>query len=148
MSVTGLYLRREWPRLRLGTAVTFVAGTLLAAGAIHICAILLVPTMAKSDGWSRLQPLAGDSRFAEIPVSSKTAVAGLDPTFLTGACRIDLSEAPASITVDARDRFWSLALYDPSGVIVFSLNDRTALDGRLDMIVANADQNAKLKENP
>ena len=67
---------------------------------------------------------------------------------MTGACQIDLSDAPASITVDARERFWSVALYDPSGVIVFSLNDRTALEGRLDMTVVDPAQNARLKQAP
>ena len=148
MSVLGVTWQREWPRLRFGGILTFAMGTFLAAGAIHICAILLVPMLAKSDGWSRLMPFAGDDRFTEIPSSASGGVAGLDPLFVNGACRIDLSEAPAGITVDARDRFWSVALYDPSGVIIFSLNDRTAVEGKLDMIVVDQEQNAKLKKAP
>jgi uncharacterized membrane protein len=145
MSAIGLARAREWPRLRLGGLATFVVGMLLAAGAIHICAILLVPTFAKSDGWSRISPFAGEDRFTEIPTG---AVAGLDPLFVTSACLLDLEDAPAGITVEARDRFWSVALYDPSGAIIFSLNDRTAIEGRLDMIVVNGAQNAKLKRAP
>lgn len=140
--------QREWPRIRFGGVLTFVMGIFLAAGAIHICAILLVPMFAKTDGWSRLLPFSGDNRFMEIPSSASGGVAGLDPLFVNGACRIDLSQAPAGITVDARDRFWSVALYDPSGVIIFSLNDRTAVEGKLDMIVVDQEQNAKLKKAP
>jgi uncharacterized membrane protein len=147
MSVLGISRGREWPRLRIGGVATFVVGTLLAAGAIHICAILLVPMFAKADGWSRLVPFAGEDRFTEVPASSGE-VAGLDPLFVTGACRLNLTEAPAGITVDARDRFWSVALYDPSGAIIFSLNDRTAIEGRLDMIVVDPAQSAKLKRAP
>jgi len=145
MSAIGLPRSWEWPRLRVGGVATFAVGTLLAAGAVHICAILLVPMLAKADGWSRLVPFAGEDRFTEIPTG---AVAGLDPLFVTGACKLDLEDAPAGITVEARDRFWSVALYDPSGAIAFSLNDRTAIEGRLDMIVVNASQNAKLKRAP
>lgn len=148
MSALGLARSREWPRLRLGGVATFVVGTLLAAGAIHICAILLVPMLAKADGWSRLVPFAGEDRFSEIPAGDSGGVAGLDPLFVNGACRLNLAEAPAGITVDARDRFWSVALYDPNGAILFSLNDRTAIEGRLDMIVVSAAQNAKLKRAP
>lgn len=148
MSSLGLTRSREWPRLRLGGVATFIAGTLLAAGAIHICVILLVPVFAQSDGWSRLSPFAGDDRFNEIPVADASKIAGLDPLFVNGVCRVDLAEDPKGITVEARDRFWSLALYDPSGAIVFSLNDRTALDGRLDMIVVDPDQSARLKRAP
>lgn len=140
----------EWPRFGLGGIVAFAVGALFLAGAIHICAILLVPVFAEEDGWSRLAPYAGENRFAEVPAATKTSpgVAGLDPLFVTSACRIRLDDAPASITVDASDRFWSLALYDPNGIIYFSLNDRTAVEGSLDMLVVNAEQNAILKGAP
>jgi len=120
----------------------------MAAGAIHIGAILLVPVYAREDGWSRLVPHAGEDRFTEVPVSAEGGVAGLDPLFVNAACRLNLGEAPAGITVDARDRFWSVALYDPNGAILFSLNDRTAIEGRLDMIVVSPAQNAELKRSP
>ncbi len=140
----------EWSPPRLGAVATFITGTALLAGAIHIIIILLVPYLAQADGWSRLAQYAGENTFAELPAngSANDGVAGLDPLFVNGACRLDISEAPASITVDARDRFWSVALYDPQGTIVFSLNDRTAVEGRLDMIVVNPLQNALLKDAP
>jgi uncharacterized membrane protein len=135
--------------LRLGGAVTFVVATLLLAGAVHICTILLVPVLATSDGWSRLDALAGEEQFAEtVAEESGADVPGLDPLFVNGACRIQLQDAPAAITTGADDRFWSLALYDPQGTIIFSLNDRTAVDGRLDMLVVNPTQNATLRLAP
>ena len=147
-----LGLPRHWelPRPRLSFVITFVMGTALLAGAVHIIVILLVPYLAQTDGWSRLAAHAGENAFAELPVggSDEGRVAGLDPLFVNGACRVDLSDAPAGIAVDARDRFWSLALYDPQGTIIFSLNDRTAVQGRLDMIVLDPVQNAQLRETP
>ncbi len=150
MSGLALTHRWNWPRLGIGGVLGFVAGVLFLAGAIHICAILLVPVFAEEDGWSRLAPYAGQEEFAEVPVATDQSdgVAGLDPLFVNGACHIQLGDAPASVTVDATDRLWSLALYDPKGVIVFSLNDRTAVAGGLDMIVANAAENAALKKAP
>lgn len=134
-------------RVPVGAPLAFLTGILLLAGTIHIGTILLVPAVAKSDGWSRLAAFAGQDRFAEIPVvGAGETVAGLDPLFVNGACRVQLGESPAGITVEARDRFWSLALYDRRGTIIFSLNDRTAVDGRLDMIVVNPAQNAELKK--
>lgn len=142
--------RRGWalPRLPIGAFAAYAVGIFMAAGAIHIGAILLVPVFAREDGWSRLLPFAGEDRFSEIPIRSDEGVAGLDPLFVNGACKLDLGDAPAGIAVDARDRFWSVALYDPSGAILFSLNDRTAVDGRLDMIVVNPAQNAEIKRVP
>jgi uncharacterized membrane protein len=127
----------------------FLAAVFFLAGAIHICVILLVPAYSETDGWSRLAASAGDEQFAEIPAAGgATAVAGLDPLFISSACRVRLADAPASIAVDARDRFWSLALYDPDGLIVFSLNDRTAIEGHLDMLVVSPEQNAQLRRSP
>ena len=136
----------KMPRIPVFGPVAFLVGILFLAGTIHIGAILLVPIMAKSDGWSRLASFAGEDRFTEIPVvgTGAPSVLGLDPLFVNGACRVELSESPATITVEARDRFWSLALYDRNGTIVFSLNDRTAVEGRLDMVVVNPAQNAEL----
>lgn len=148
MSAIGITPTIGPARVPLGSVATFAVAALLAAAAIHISVILLVPLLAQSDGWSRLSRYAVENRFTEIGSSEDGGVAGLDPLFVNGACRINLREAPAAIAVDARDRFWSLALYDPKGVIVFSLNDRTAIEGRLDMIVAAPAQNAKLKRAP
>ncbi len=146
-----LTLLKHWqPRFSLSTIATLVIGTALLAGAIHIVVILAVPYLAKADGWSRLAPHSGENQFAELPAggSIEDGVPGLDPLFVNGACRLNLGDAPAGITVDARDRFWSVALYDPQGTIVFSLNDRTAAQGRLDMIVVNSEQNQRLRDNP
>jgi uncharacterized membrane protein len=135
-------------RVPVGAPLAFAAGILLLAGTIHICTILLVPAVARADGWSRLAAFAGEDRFAEIPVvGAAENVAGLDPLFVNGACRVELGESPAGISVEARDRFWSLALYDRRGTIVFSLNDRTAVEGRLDMLVVNPAQNVELKKS-
>jgi uncharacterized membrane protein len=135
-------------RLPFGGIAAFMLGTLFLAGAIHICTILLVPLLARHDGWSRLAPLAGNARFSELGVVGPGAanVVGLDPLFINGACRLRLGEAPAALTVAARERFWSVALYDPKGTVIFSLNDRTAVEGRLDMLVVSPAQNAEIRQ--
>lgn len=137
------------PRLSLRPLTTFVAAVLFLAGAIHIVTILLVPAFAGSDGWSRLAAFGGVDQFTPVPVADGAGgVVGLDPLFVNGACRLQLDEAPAAITLDAQDRFWSLALYDRQGTILFSINDRTAADGQLEMLVVNPDENAALKKSP
>jgi len=150
VSVESLTVIRAWPRLPVGGFAAFLAGVLLLAGVIHIATIMLVPMIAQNDGWSRLAVVAGIEQFAEIRVAGADAanVVGLDPLFVNGACRLQLSEAPASLAVQAPDRFWSLALYDPQGTIIFSLNDRTAVEGRLDMLVVTPAQNAALRRSP
>lgn len=130
------------------TAGFAVLAVLLLAGIVHIAVVLTVPHVAPRNGWSRLAAVASASGFAAAPATGAGALPGLDPLFVHGACRLQLGAAPAGISFRARDRFWSLALYDRRGNVVFSLNDRTALDGRLDMLVVTPVQNAQLKESP
>lgn len=151
MSVTGRRAAapRRWPSLPWGGLAAFVLAVLMLAGAVHICAILLVPVVARADGWSRLSARAGEDQFTEVPIGGggDTAIIGLDPLFVTAACRLNLREAPAGVAVEARERFWSLGLYDPGGTVIFSLNDRTAVEGRLDMTVVNPAQNRALQQS-
>ena len=73
---------------------------------------------------------------------------GLDPMFVHSACILPLEDAPGVLSLAAPDHFWSLALYNSSGIATFSLNDRTAQNGMLDMLIVNLVQSALLKENP
>lgn len=125
---------------RPSAIAAFLVAILSLAGIIHIAVILLVPRLATADGWSRLEAAASTGRFAELDgAGGPVGVKGLDPLFVNGACRLDLADAVARVHVEAPDRLWSLALYDSSGTIIFSLNDRTAIDGRVDMEVTAAD---------
>jgi len=129
--------------------VTSLLAIVLLSTAIHIVAVLLVPRFATADGWSRLSEFADVGDFREIPTDPQGRVLpGLDPMFVHGACFLDLNIAPAVLSLTAPDRFWSLALYNDEGISTFSLNDRTAQDGTLDMLVVTPVQTAQLKENP
>ncbi len=131
----------------LGGILAFGLGVLMLAGIVHIVAILLVPVLAENDGWSRIARVAGEGSFTEVVLAQSTgdAMPGLDPLFLHGACRLHLAGGPVAIGVEESERYWSLALYDTHGTVVFSLNDRTATEGRLDMLIVNAVQAAQLK---
>lgn len=130
----------------LRNLVTIALAVLFLSTAIHIMAVLLVPRFASEDGWSRISNFAEAGRFRIIP--DRTLLPGLDPMFVHGACPLSLEEAPVLLSLSAADRFWSLALFNSGNISVFSLNDRTAQEGRLDMLVVNPVQNALLKENP
>jgi uncharacterized membrane protein len=123
---------------------------LLVAGIVHITTVFLVPRYAPHDGWSRLSPILSERGWTVLKpdASGLDPVPGLDPLFLHAACRLDLASAPASLVLEAPERFWSAALYDRRGQVVFSLNDRTAAARALDMLVVTPGQNARLREGP
>ena len=141
------------PARKMPTAGTLSAGllaTLLLAGIVHIVTIVLVPHYSSVDGWSRAAAAAFSEGWTPLvsPDASQAALPGLDPLFVHGLCKVAINEAPAILSLDAANRFWSLALYNRSGTVVFSLNDRTAVDGALEMLVVNFLDAERLKESP
>ncbi len=133
----------------LRNAIASLLAVFFMSVAIHIIAVLLVPSFATNDGWSRLRTFSETGRFKAIPADQNPVIlSGLDPLFVHSVCTISLEEAPAALSLTAQDSFWSLALYDSKSIAIFSLNDRTAQGGTLDMLVVNPVQNALLKENP
>jgi uncharacterized membrane protein len=133
-----------------GTLFAGFLAILLLAGIVHIVTILLIPHYSGDDGWSRATTAAVREGWTPLvsPDSSQTAIPGLDPLFVHGVCKVTIDEAPAILSFETANRFWSLALYDRSGTVVFSLNDRTAVDGALEMLVVNVLDAERLKESP
>ena len=154
MSAPGSAIDREiLPARKMPAASTLSAGllaTLMLAGIVHIVTILLVPHYSGSDGWSRAAAAAANEGWTlyVTPTSPEATIPGLDPLFVHGLCNVAIDDAPAILSLEAANRFWSLALHDRSGTIVFSLNDRTAVDGALEMLVVNSLDAERLKESP
>ena len=145
-------------RRNAGRTIVAIGHTLALAGFIalivHIVIVLLVPRFAPVDAWAKLSAITRPWAFntvavpAGAPDRKPAALAGLDPRFGTVACRFDLRDGPASIVAEGEVPFWSLAVFDRRGQNIYSLNDRTAIEDRLDLVVMNATQRARLRENP
>ena len=133
-----------------GTLSAVLLAILLLAGIVHIVTILLIPHYSGADGWSRAATVAVKEGWTPLVSSdsSQAALPGLDPLFVHGLCKVAINDAPTILLLETANRFWSLALYNRSGTVVFSLNDRTAVDGALEMLVVNSLDAERLKESP
>ena len=69
-------------------------------------------------------------------------------SFEIAACRFDLDDGPMRISASARVPFWSLSVYSRVGDNVYSFNDHTAIDGKLDMVLAQPLQRIELEKAP
>lgn len=146
---------RSWPTVRAGLHVA--ALTLVVAGIVHIAVVLLVPANAGRDAWAKLADVAPMGRFTIIALpdgrlTRAPPLPGLDPRFGVAACPFDLSAGPISIRAGGGEvsdlPFWSISVYDRLGRSIYSFNDRTAIDGRLDIVLATTPQNARLRDDP
>ena len=83
------------------------------------------------------------------PESDLAGTAGIaDPFFQAVACRFDLSQGVAHLQREGNVPFWSASVYDRSGQNIYSLNDRSAKDGQLDLVVLTPAQMVDMRKSP
>ena len=130
-----------------------VAG-LVGAAAVHIAAIFAIPLVADNNAWGRLARIAGIHQVARIDSlrgngNAELGSAGkpgthdfafIDPAFVTAACRFSLADGPVRMVATGRIDFWSASIYSRSGDNLYSINDRSAVDGQFDLLVATLEQ--------
>lgn len=125
---------------------------LVGAALVHLAIVLLLPHLSANDAWRQLEsraepytPLRLDNASNGAAIS---AARTLDPMFAVMACRYDLADGVFSITAPGNSDFWSVAVFDDFGRILFSANDRIVASGDLDLVVALPLQMRALQQSP
>ncbi|MEZ5872394.1 MAG: hypothetical protein R3D32_11265 [Nitratireductor sp.] len=121
--------------------------TLVVAGIVHIAVVLLVPEFGTKDAYAMISGKLAPLDFK--PVNNKDSalkLSDIDPFFSYGACSFELSNTSVKMTAPKIDTFWSATLVDEDGTVIYSLNSRTAIDNKLDLMVLNPVQILRLRE--
>lgn len=123
---------------------------LVGAGIVHIVVLLMMPLMSPRDAWTKSESETDLYSFAGYSAQSAAAAsAGVaDPFFRSVVCRFDLTDGFVHVFREGRIPFWSASVYDRSGQNVFSLNDRTAKSGVLDVVVVTPAQLVDIRKSP
>ena len=123
---------------------------LVGAALVHLAVVLLLPRLSEKDVWRQIEanaaindPVRLDRYGVEL-----AAVRTLDPMFAVIACRYDLSDGAFSITAPPTGDFWSVAVFDDFGRILFSANDRIVATENLDLVIALPLQMRILRQSP
>ncbi len=120
---------------------------LILAGLIHISIVLLIPKLGTRDAWAFLSNRTDLFAFTRLkPEESGSAITEVDPFFTYGVCRFELSEAPLKMEGPLTTTFWSASVFDENGSVIYSLNNRTAIDNKLDLLIVNPLQTLELQE--
>lgn len=122
---------------------------LLGAGIVHIVVLLLIPEFSERDAWSRLGMASGLYEMTPLEAESGGAalVKSADPLFQAAACRFDLADGIVQIRAQGSVPFWSASIYDRSGHNLYSINDRSATDGILDLVILTPAQMMEVRKN-
>lgn len=120
---------------------------LILAGLVHISIVLLIPKLGTRDAWAFLSNRTDLFAFTRLkPEESGSAITEVDPFFTYGVCRFELSEAPLKMEGPLTTTFWSASVFDENGSVIYSLNNRTAIDNKLDLLIVNPLQTLELQE--
>jgi uncharacterized membrane protein len=124
-----------------------IACTLVLAGITHIAIILLIPAFGTRDAFAVLSSQTEPLEFKTLDIDAPdTPLSDVDPFFAYGVCRFSLADSGVMLNGEKIDTFWSATIVDGDGTVVYSLNSRTAVDQKLDLILLNPLQILRLRE--
>jgi len=106
----------------------WIFGGTLLGGIVHLATVLILPSLATQDAYSRLAPIAPVNIVTPLPppTPEAAAVPFLDPAFAMAVCRYDLSEGPIKFSVPVSPAYTSVSFYTRSEVAYYAINDRAA----------------------
>jgi uncharacterized membrane protein len=121
----------------------------LLGGVVHLATVLLLPSVATRDAYSRLAVVT--------PVNAMTPLAAaqpgsavlpfMDPAFAVSACRYDLTNGPMKLSVPVSQAYTSVSFYTRSGIAYYAINDRAAGRRLIELDLMTTQQRADLPEN-
>ena len=119
---------------------------LILAGIIHIIIILLIPSLGSKDAAKQIASKLTSQEFHYIDDGSKLGISNNDPFLKLSVCKYDLTNTAIEIKGPQTKTFWSASVFDERGHVIYSMNDRTAINNQLRMVVVNPIQMADIRQ--
>ena len=122
--------------------VLAVAIGLIGAAIVHVVIIMGIPDLAPRTAWARVSELGAAGRFRELTETGKSpsGLAEMNPFLRSAVCVFDATDAPIHVSDEGEPPFWSLSVFDPQSNEIFSMNDRSAVERRVDLTLATSTQ--------
>lgn len=121
---------------------------LLGALVLHITVILATPVYTGADIYARVLDLGADGVFRPLPDTATDGGLAVSGPFLKEAvCAFSVDDGPVNLTAEGKVPFWSAAIYDSRSNEIFSMSDRTAVKGVLDIVAGTEAQITALKNS-
>lgn len=129
------------------TALYLFGGVLLGL-LIHLVVILTLPSLASNNVASRLAIIGQLNKTVELADVAAGAPnpLRLDPNLAYAICRLDLGNGPGEVSGTLPLAFWSVAVYDKTGTVLYSTTNRDGIGQTLDLGVFDPAQTRLLAE--
>jgi uncharacterized membrane protein len=120
----------------------------LLGGIVHLGTVLVLPSVASQDAYSRLVPLTSVNVVAPLPPPSpeQAAMPFMDPAFAVAVCRYDLSDGPLKFSVPVSPAYTSVSFYSRYDVAYYAINDRAAGRRVIELDLMTTEQRDNLQE--
>lgn len=128
---------------RFLAGLLWLLGVLFIAGITHIAAIFALPGLEGKDAFGRLSALAQPARLTLLPPPRPGAeiMPFADPAVAQGVCLFDLSQGALRLQGKLEgDRLLTLSFRTPAGEVFYSMTDRAAQHGRIDVLLLSPAQ--------
>lgn len=126
----------------------WVLGGLVLGGIIHIAVILLLPALTGGTAWAQVSALGALNKPVVLlaPEAGKPNPLRLDPELVHAVCQIDLRHGPGVVAGTLPQAFWSVAVYNRAGVVIYSTTNRDGIGQTVDVGLFNPAQTRLLAE--
>jgi uncharacterized membrane protein len=127
----------------------WIIATVLVAAIVHLVSVLLMPHLAPKDALARLSQAANSGAGVFLLAPTQPNVQALpfqDPLLVEGVCFFDLSKGLLRLrgAVD-QDEFLGVSFHAGGGRIFHAMTDRSAIKGKIDVVLGDAGQIADLE---
>jgi len=128
-------------RRLVGSFAIALAAGLVLGGMTHLAIVLAMPTLAGNSAYDRhaaaLAP--GETRLL-TEQADDGGVPFADPAVAMAVCAFDITDAPLRVSAPMPEGFGSLSVHGRDGTVLYSVTDRTAVDGVVSLIVMTRQQ--------
>ncbi len=130
-------------------SVLFAFAGLLLGLLIHLVVILTLPLLAQNTVAARVLQVAPalntTVQLADVTAGQPNPLR-LDPELAYAVCRIDLRQGPGEVVGTLPTSFWSVAVYDQAGTVIYSTTNRDGIGQSLDLGIFDPAQTRLLAE--
>ncbi|SFK22530.1 DUF1254 domain-containing protein [Methylocapsa palsarum] len=125
------------------STLLWLLALIFIAGLAHILTIFYLPTHFAKVPMETFAAFAKQSQLTLLPQAAPGAslTPFADPATVQGICTFDLAQGPLHVHGDVdRDRLLTMSFRTPAGMVFYSLTNRAAQKGKLDILLLNTAQ--------
>jgi len=129
--------------------LAWILAGLILGGIVHLSSVLILPSAAPQDAYSRLLPMTETNKMSLLPMPTPetAAVPFMDPAFASAVCRYDLSGGPLKLQAPISQSYISVSFYSRQGIAYYAVNDRAAGRRTIELELMTPQQRGQVPED-